>query len=384
MICINNLLHGPEYMRLQRMKELKPQYVFSQKLYDNSLRSQIQRLICLRRLKHASLIGQFYWIRGRYQSVGFDFQLHDVGQGKQLATYDSEGDGAQYFHRMRNNLDISDVGTGLGLDLECFSSFLAASVKNDTKRQYVLRARKKSNGNRLKKSDLSKLTELDELNSEIADMRSDLLQEIERQVMREEQATPTEANRELELYGVMDQSTDLYAYLEQISGVYETVADIESTAEEPVLVDIANLYEIHDMSPTQEPEAILDMSVSSEPVEAPDETEQISLTYLHSVLEMHLVKELQMVEELKTLQDLHLMNELQMMQQQTPEQLEAMEVFFERQIAELDPAFAEELARTKRESAQRLVVVKRRAEEISPPPAKRRSRRAVRFSRATA
>lgn len=367
MITINGFFHGAEFVRLQRMRLQKPQEVvlLQNFLHDNSLRTKMQRLICLRRLKHASLIGRYYWIRGRYQSAGLDFNLHDVGiaEDNQFATYSALEDGKKHFHHMRNNLDISDVGVGLGLDLECFSSFLAASVQMDSKRRFILRNNKSGKAPRLKKSDLRKLTDILDEEFDAEQMSQTILhqEEIESEV-------PCEAET---IFGEMEET------LLKSSNIDEIVAEAVRNA-------VDELYDFRDIVPIHAPEALLVMEefVGQNADAAMDQP---------CIFDMQLVQDLQMMEELQALQELRLMHELQLGQQQaTSEEQAVVDSLMELELAELDPLFAEELAST----ANYLDQLKRnrrrraRAQNIASTmpksltaPIKRKNMKAVRIAR---
>ena len=417
MITLNSLFHGAEFVRLQRMRSQKPQEVMllQSLLHDNSLRSKIQRLICLRRLKHASLIGRYYWIRGRYQTASLDFNLHDMGlsNDQQFATYGALEDGKRHFHHMRNNLDISDVGVGLGLDLECFSSFLAASAQMDSKSRFILRNNKSGKAPRLKKSDLRKLTEI---------LDDDCDPEQMRQMFHRHQEFEREAAREAEA-------------MCEIAEIFHVATPGPMKLETVMLAD-ETLYAVHDMSPTQDSRAMLDMqdiaNQHAEPVvpqgrvlddaQVVDDmcTKLIQDIYeiqelsqvqkrIHeicemeelyqtgsnppyqAVLDMQLVQDLQMMEELQALQELHLMHELQLSQQQaTAEEQAVVDSLIGLQLAEIDPLFAEELSRTANYLAELKKNRRRkaRAKNIASTmpktlaaPIKRKSVKAVRITR---
>lgn len=365
MITINGFFHGAEFVRLQRMRLQKPQEVMLLQnfLHDNSLRSKMQRLICLRRLKHASLIGRYYWIRGRYQSAGLDFNLHDVGiaEDNQFATYSGLEDGKKHFHHMRNNLDISDVGVGLGLDLECFSSFLAASIQMDSKRRFILRNNKSGKCPRLKKSDLRKLTDILDGESDHEQLPEGILH-----------------GEEIESEDPCEEET-----IREVEEILKS-SNIEENFAETVLNAVEEFYDMHDLSSIQDPGEILLM----EEIVGQNADAAVEQTFL---FDMQLVQDLQMMEELQALQELRLMHELQISQQQeTVEEQAVVDSLMEIQLAELDPLFAEELAST----ANYLAQLKRnrrrraRAQNIASTmpksltaPIKRKNMKAVRIVR---
>lgn len=136
---------APTLERLQKMREHWAEEIdLGPEQHDNFLRGKLQGAVCFRRIKHACLLGKYYWIRYRFEDVdakNYDMCHHVPGETK-FPVYQKEGSYLEIMRRdaaLQQDTDFADIGIGLGLELECLSSFLAGSVKEETKGKFVLR-----------------------------------------------------------------------------------------------------------------------------------------------------------------------------------------------------------------------------------------------------
>lgn len=136
---------APTLERLQKMREHWAEEIdLGPEQHDNFLRGKLQGAVCFRRIKHACLLGKYYWIRYRFEDVdakNYDMCHHVPGETK-FPVYQKEGSYLEVMRRdaaLQQDTDFADIGIGLGLELECLSSFLAGSVKEETKGKFVLR-----------------------------------------------------------------------------------------------------------------------------------------------------------------------------------------------------------------------------------------------------
>lgn len=111
--------------------------------HDNSMRSAIQGVVCLRRIKHAGLIGKFYWRKDRLKDES-QCQVTNADWSSGMLNYDAKKE-QPYLQLMRQEpdlyggLDFAQLGMAMGMEIDCFSSFLAGSVKDETAGGYQLK-----------------------------------------------------------------------------------------------------------------------------------------------------------------------------------------------------------------------------------------------------
>lgn len=139
---------APTLERLQKMREhwADCELDLGPGKHDNFLRGKLQGAVCFRRIKHACLLGRYYWIRYRFEDIdrkNYDM-CHDAPvDSSKFPIYQKEGSYLEVMRRdaaLQHDTDFADIGIGLGLELECLSSFLAGSVKEETNSKFVLRS----------------------------------------------------------------------------------------------------------------------------------------------------------------------------------------------------------------------------------------------------
>ncbi|MBS1955787.1 MAG: hypothetical protein JST89_16505 [Cyanobacteria bacterium SZAS-4] len=134
-------LHRLRQMR-EALAENLEKFEKMPRLHDNSLRGAIQGMACLRRIKHAGLVGKFYWRKDRLQAENTGATNADWSSG--MLNYDAQKE-QPYLQLMRQDpdlcggLDFAQIGMAMGMELNCFSTFLAGSVKDETTDGYQLK-----------------------------------------------------------------------------------------------------------------------------------------------------------------------------------------------------------------------------------------------------
>lgn len=130
--------------RLKKMREQNDENnVVVRIRHDNFLAGHIQSSVCFRRIKYACLLGRYYWIRNRYETLDeHRFDLSHTAHESKFTHYDATD--VSYLELMRieaqhaTKTDFAVIGVGLGLEMECLESFLVNSVKGETSSKYVI------------------------------------------------------------------------------------------------------------------------------------------------------------------------------------------------------------------------------------------------------
>lgn len=121
-----------------RLKQMRMQKESDQSLirihHDNCLRAQMQAAICMNRIKQANKIGLYYWHHGRDELVN-GYRTVESYERKQTAE-------TVYLEMLKQDPQLGGsfemTPYGMGSELSCLSTFVAASIKDRMVGRYVL------------------------------------------------------------------------------------------------------------------------------------------------------------------------------------------------------------------------------------------------------
>lgn len=137
---MNTVFDGSVRMRLKQMRYRKPCTEVATN-EDNFLRGQISSSCSLPRIKQANRVGLYYWRNGK-ENACREFNTLDFPrlQSAEVAYLDL----MKQDPSMAGGIDFAELGHGL--DLDFFSSFLACSVKDHMRGQYLLSKHSENEG----------------------------------------------------------------------------------------------------------------------------------------------------------------------------------------------------------------------------------------------